>query len=89
MVFWGKRKREEEPRNHLACPYCGKPPIAVRNRNPPYNVLYYRCGLGCLQGESASNATDAFEAWIRIVARFYDAEDAIRKNVEQKEGKQE
>lgn len=33
----------------------------------------------CLQGEVCQTAEAAFDSWVRIVARYYDAENAIRQ----------
>nr|CAJ1765978.1 hypothetical protein AUSP0001_00076 [uncultured phage] len=33
----------------------------------------------CLQGEVCWTAEAAFDSWVRIVARYYDVENAIRQ----------
>lgn len=52
--------------------------------NPRHTVYRYECVLKCLQGEVCQTAEDAFNSWIRAVARYYDAESAIRQFCEQK-----
>ena len=78
-----KKKKQEEPKSYLRCPYCGHAPIIVTGKctyhNPRHTVYRYECELKCLQGEVCQTAEAAFDSWVRIVARYYDAENAIRQ----------
>ena len=47
--------------------------------NPRHTVYRYECELKCLQGEVCQTAEAAFDSWVRIVARYYDVENAIRQ----------
>ena len=82
------RKKKPQPKSYLRCPYCGDAPIIVSGKctyhNPRHTVYRYECVLKCLQGEVCQTAEDAFNSWIRAVARYYDAESAIRQFCEQK-----
>lgn len=77
------RDEPEEPKSYLRCPYCGHAPIIVTGKctyhNPRHTVYRYECDLRCLQGEVCQTAEAAFDSWVRIVARYYDAENAIRQ----------
>lgn len=73
-MFGRKKKKQEEPKSYLRCPYCGHAPIIVTGKctyhNPRHTVYRYECVLKCLQGEVCWTAEDAFNSWIRAVARL-------------------
>lgn len=87
-MFGRKKKKQEEPKSYLRCPYCGHAPTIVTGKctyhNPRHTVYRYECDLRCLQGEVCQTAEAAFNSWIRAVARYYDVESAIRQFCEQK-----
>ena len=80
--------REKRPKSYLNCPYCGHAPMALEGKctyhNPRHTVYRYECELGCLKGEVCWSVEKAFDSWIRIVARYYDAEDVLRKHAKQR-----
>lgn len=87
-MFGRKKKKQEEPKSYLRCPYCGHAPVINEGKctyhNPRHTVYRYECVLKCLQGEVCWTAEDAFNSWIRAVARYYDAGEAIRQFCKEK-----
>ena len=64
-MFGRKKKKQEKPKSYLRCPYCGHAPIIVTGK--------------CTYHNPRHTAEAAFDSWVRIVARYYDAENAIRQ----------
>lgn len=48
-MFGRKKKKQEEPKSYLRCPYCGHAPIIVTGKctyhNPRHTVYRYECDL--------------------------------------------
>ena len=75
-MFGRKKKKQEEPKSYLRCPYCGHAPMIVTGKctyhNPRHTVYRYECDLRCLQGEVCQTAEAAFDSWVLLRrGKFY------------------
>lgn len=85
-MFGRKKKKQEEPKSYLRCPYCGRKPVLRESVSEEsfHAIFQMECRRSCLRTGWLRSPDEALKFWVQMVSGYYDAEIAIRQFCEQK-----